>query len=277
MIIGKNFFIIEIPKTGTSFLRNYFKKYKNIIITTHHDTVEHNPKLNLLKKKYRISVIRSPYLWYLSFWKWSCLKKNISPLYKDLTSQRLKIKRLKFNSNIFRYIASQITKDTSELKKLFSDINSKKNFNRVLEILLNSKYKNLIGSDFSFMPQDKLGYMTHYFFYQNVLRKDYNILFKSNLNFSKTIKKLDSKIFTNYYFKTESLSEDLKKFLKKNGIKENTIKNIDKNESSEQKKYNFINFFSKKNLLLIEKKENYIFKKFKYKKISKNFFKKKNK
>ena len=56
MIIGKNFFIIEIPKTGTSFLRNYFKKYKNIIITTHHDTVEHNPKLNLLKKKYNLVI-----------------------------------------------------------------------------------------------------------------------------------------------------------------------------------------------------------------------------
>ena len=50
MIIGKNFFIIEVPKTGTSFLRNYFKRYKNISITTHHDTVEHNLKSNLLKK-----------------------------------------------------------------------------------------------------------------------------------------------------------------------------------------------------------------------------------
>jgi len=273
MIIGKNFFIIEIPKTGTSFLRNYFKNYKNVIITKHHDTVEHNLKYNLLKKRYRIGIIRSPYSWYSSFWKWSCLKKNISPLYKDLTSQRLKLKRLKFNSNIFKYIASQITKDTKELKKLFSDVNSKKNFNKVLEILLNSKYKSLIGSDFSFMPQDKLGYMTHYFFYQNVLRKNYNILFKSNLNFSKTIKRLDNKIFTNYYFRTERLTEDLKIFLKKNKIKEYKIKNIDKNESLNQKKYNFINFFSKKNLLSIEKKENYIFKKFKYKKLSKKLLK----
>lgn len=269
MIIGKNFFIIEIPKTGTSFVRNYFKKYKNILITTHHDTVEHNPNLKLLKKKYRISIIRSPYSWYLSFWKWSCLKKNISPLYKDMTSQRLKIKRLRFNSNFFNYIAHQITKDTNNLKKLFSDVNSKKNFNKVLEILLNSKFKNLIGSDFSFMPQEKLGYMTHYFFYQNVLRKHYNVLFKSNLNFNHTIKKLDSKIFTNYHFKTEKLTVDLKNFLKKSGIKEIKKINVDKNETSRGKKYAFIKFFTKKNLVLIEKKENYIFKKFKYKKLSK--------
>jgi len=121
------------------------------------------------------------------------------------------------------------------------------------------------------MPQDKLGYMTHYFFYQNVLRKDYNILFKSNLNFTKTIKKLDSKIFTNHYFRTERLTEDLKNFLKKNKIKKYKIKDIDKNESLYQNRYNLINFFSKKNLLLIEKKENYIFKKFKYKKLSKNY------
>ena len=59
MIIGKNFFIIEIPKTGTSFLRNYFKKYKNILITTHHDTIEHNNKFWLLKKKYRIKKVET--------------------------------------------------------------------------------------------------------------------------------------------------------------------------------------------------------------------------
>ena len=270
MIIGKNFFIIEIPKTGTSFLRNYFKKYKNILLTTHHDTVEHNPKLNLLKKKYRISIIRSPYSWYLSFWKWSCLKKNMSPLYKDITSQRLKIKRLKFNSNIFNYIASQITKDTKELKKLFSDVNSKKNFNKVLEILLNKKFKSLISSDFSFMRQERLGYMTHYFFYQNVLRKHYNILFKSNLNFNQTIKKLDSKIFTNYHFKTERLTKDLKNFLKKCGLKETKTSNIDRNKSFKQKNQNITKFFTKKNLALIENKESYIFKKFKYKKLSEN-------
>ena len=270
MIIGKNFFIIEIPKTGTSFLRNYFKKYKNISLTTHHDTIEHNPKLNLLKKEYRISIIRSPYSWYLSFWKWSCLKKNMSPLYKDLTSQRLKIKRLKFNSNIFSYIASQITKDTKELKKLFSDVNSRKNFNKVLEILLNKRFKSLISSDFSFMQQERLGYMTHYFFYQNVLRKHYNILFKSNLSFNQTIKKLDSKIFTNYYFKTERLTKDLNNFLKKSGIKNLKIANIDRNKSSSSKNLGMIKFFNKKNLVLIEKKENYIFKKFKYKKISEN-------
>jgi len=270
MIIGKNFFIIEIPKTGTSFLRNYFRKYKDILLTTHHDTVEHNPKFNLLKKKYRIGIIRSPYSWYLSFWKWSCLKKNMSPLYKDLTSQRLKIKRLKFNSSIFSYIASQITKDTKKLKKLFSDVHSKKNFNKVLEILLNKRFKSLISSDFSFMQQERLGYMTHYFFYQNVLRKHYNVLFKSNLNFNQTIKKLDSKIFTNYYFKTESLTKDLKDFLKKSGIKNLKISNVDKNESSSQKNLKMIKFFTKKNLALIEKKESYIFKKFKYKKLSKN-------
>ena len=46
MIIGKNFFIIEMPKTGTTFLRNYFKQYKNIKLSTHHDTVDENPNLN---------------------------------------------------------------------------------------------------------------------------------------------------------------------------------------------------------------------------------------
>ena len=270
MIIGKNFFIIEVPKTGTSFLRNYFKRYKNISITTHHDTVEHNLKSNLLKKKFKIGIIRSPYSWYLSFWKWSCNKKNISPLYKDLTSKRVKIKRLKLSSNIFNYLISQIYKDTNELKKLFSDANSKKNFNKVLKILLNTKYKNLISSDYSFMPHEELGYMSHYFFYQNVLRKDYNILFKSNFSFNQIIKKLNSKIFTNYYFRTENLNQDLRNFLKKAKIIEKKTNNLDKNATSHKNNENIFKFFNKKNLQLIEKKEKYIFDKFKYKKISKN-------
>ena len=33
MIIGKKFFITEMPKTGTTFLRNYFAQYKNIELT----------------------------------------------------------------------------------------------------------------------------------------------------------------------------------------------------------------------------------------------------
>ena len=164
MIIGKNFFINEMPKTGTSFLRNYFKTYKGIVITNHHDTVEHNKEKKLLSKKYRIGTIRSPYTWYLSFWKWSCLKKKDSPLYSDLTSRRIKIRRLKFDSKLLNYLFNQITKNTDELENLFIDVNSKKNFNKFLQILLNHKYRNYISSDFSFTQNKELGYMTHFFF-----------------------------------------------------------------------------------------------------------------
>ncbi len=269
MIIGKNFFITEMPKTGTSFLRNYFKTYKNIIITNHHDTIEHNKNAELLKKKYRIGTIRSPYAWYFSFWKWSCLQKKQSPLYNDLTSRRIKIKRLKLNSKLFDYFFNQITKNTNKLKSLFFDVNSKKNFNKFLQILLNHKYRNYISSDFSFTQYNELGYMTHFFFYQNVLRKDYNIFFSSKQKFSKIIKDLDTKIFTNYHFKTESLDKDLKLFLKRNKIKLKRFDNLDRNATGKSLNNNYINFFTSKNLKLIEKKENYLFKKFKYKKISK--------
>ena len=95
MIIGKNFYITEIPKTGTTFLRNYFKQYKNVKITLHHDTLDQNYKINLSQKKYKIGTIRNPYMWYLSLWKWSCIKKKNSPIFSDLTSKRIKIKRLK--------------------------------------------------------------------------------------------------------------------------------------------------------------------------------------
>ena len=269
MIIGKNFFIKEVPKTGTSFLRNYFKNYKDVKITMHHDTIEHNKEKKLLDKKYRISTIRSPYTWYLSFWKWSCLKKKHSPLYSDLTSRRIKIKRLKFNSKLFNYLFIQLTKNTDEIKSLFINVNSKKNFNKFLQILLNHKYKNYVSSDFSFTQNQELGYMTNFFLYHNVPRYYYNKIFLPNQKFYKLIKKMDDHIFTNYYFKTENLNNDLKNFLKKNKIKLNQSKNIDKNSTTMNlDKKNYKSFFSQKNLELIEKKEKYLFEKFKYKKIS---------
>tara|TARA_B110000008_G_scaffold273435_1_gene307684 strand:- start:102 stop:953 length:852 start_codon:yes stop_codon:yes gene_type:complete len=273
MIIGKNFFITEMPKTGTSFLRNYFKYYSNIKITTHHDTIEHYKEKKLLHKKYRIGTIRSPYTWYLSLWKWSCLKKKYSPLYSDLTSRRIKIRRLKFNYRLFNYLFIQITKNTDEIENLFKNVNSKKNFNKFLQILLNHKYKNYLSSDFSFTQNQKLGFMTYSFFYQNAPRKYHKKNFLPNQNFSKLIKEIDSKIFTNYYFKTESLEKDLQLFLKKNKIKLKQFKHLDKNSTNISPKIDYKKFFSKKNLKLIEKNENYLFKKFKYKKISSKIIK----
>ena len=79
MIIGNNFFISEMPKTGTTFLRNYFDKFDQVHLTTHHDSIDDNKHYKLLNKKYRICTIRSPYTWYLSFWKWSCIQKKNLP------------------------------------------------------------------------------------------------------------------------------------------------------------------------------------------------------
>ena len=269
MIIGKNFYITEMPKTGTTFLRNYFKQYKkDIRLSAHHDTIDENPDLNFLTKEFRIGTIRNPYSWYLSFWKWSCQQKKRSPLYSDITSRRLKIKRLKLSSNLISYILFQLTKNKKNLKKLFEDINSKKNFNLFVEILLNFKYKNVVSSDFSFVPHKDLGYMTYYFLIQNISIKDYKILYNSNKKFSSILKFLDKKLNLNYFFKTENLISDLKIFLKKNKFLLKNIKKIEKNSTKNKFDNNYFTFFTKKNLKLIEKKDAYLFKKFKYKKIS---------
>ena len=126
MIIGKNFFISEMPKTGTTFLRNYFKQYNNVKLSSHHDTLDENSNFDFLSKKYRVGTIRNPYLWYLSFWRWSCLQKKKSPLFADLVSRRLKFKRLKYNKLLIKYIYCQLFKNKQKLHNLFENINSKK-------------------------------------------------------------------------------------------------------------------------------------------------------
>ena len=268
MIIGKNFFITEMPKTGTTFLRNYFAQYKNIERTIHHETINQNKRYNLLNFKNRIGIIRNPYEWYLSVWKWSCKKKRGSPFYSDLVSIRLKLKRLILNRRLYQYIFSQITKDRKNLKKLFEDVNSKKNFNKFLDIMLNYKNRQIIGSSYSFVPFKNLGYMTYIFFSQNVLRKNYNTLYNSKYSLEEVLNYNNSKLYTNIFFKTENLNYNLATFLKTNNIEIKSFNILDNNTTSKILKRNFKNFFSYKNILLIEKKEHYIFKKFKYKKLS---------
>ena len=112
------------------------------------------------------------------------------------------------------YIFSQLFKKKSKLKNIFENENSKKNFNFFLEILLDSKYRNLISSDYSFIPHKELGYMTYYFLTQNVSKKYYENLYNPNMQFSSILKKLDSKLYLNYYLKTERLEKNLKTFLK---------------------------------------------------------------
>ena len=269
MIIGKKFFIVDMPKSGSSFLRNYFKQYKNIELTIHHETISHNKRTELLKIKRRIGLIRNPYSWYISLWNWSCKNKKGSPLYSDLTSRRLKFKRLIFNNRTLKYIVDQILKDTKILKNLFRNPKSKKNFNKFIDIMLNFKFRNLVSSDYSFIPHKNFGYMTFIFFSHHVLRKDYKALFNSNKKLEQLINDIDSKIYTNFYFKTERLNKDLKDFLIQNKIKLKNFKNIDKNKTTKMLNENLLSFYSKKNLILVEKKEEFIFKKFKYKKLSK--------
>ena len=110
--------------------RNYFAKYKDIELTIHHETINQNKRYNLLNFKSRIGVIRNPYEWYLSIWKSTCKEKRRSPIYADLASIRLKLRRLKFNKRLSGYIFSQITKDRKKLGSLFENVHSKKNFNK---------------------------------------------------------------------------------------------------------------------------------------------------
>jgi hypothetical protein len=246
MIIGKNFFITEMPKTGTTFLRNYFAQYKTIEQTIHHETINQNKRYNLLNFKNRIGIIRNPYEWYLSVWKWSCKKKRGSPFYSDLVSIRLKLKRLILNRRLYKYIFSQITKDR----------------------MLNYKNRQIIGSSYSFVPFKNLGYMTYIFFSQNVLRKNYNTLYNFKYSLEEVLDYNNSKLYTNIFFKTENLNYNLATFLKTNNIEIKSFNILDNNSTSKILKKNFKNFFSNKNILLIEKNEHYIFKKFKYKKLS---------
>jgi len=271
MIIGKNFFITEMPKTGTTFLRSYFKQYKEVELTNHHETLNQNKRYSILKFRNRIGIVRNPYDWYLSMWKWSCKKKKGSPIYSDLTSIRLKFKRLRISKRLIKYVKAQVLKDRNSLKKLFLDVNSKKNFNKFLDIMLNFKNRYLIGSEYSFVPHKNLGYMTYIFFCQNLLRNDYNIMYNPEYSLIKILDQNNKKLYTNIFFKTENLNKSLKNFLLKNKIKIKKFKNLENNSTSKNLKFDYKYFFSIKNILLIEKKEDFIFKKFKYKKLSKRF------
>jgi hypothetical protein len=102
-----------------------------------------------------------------------------------------------------------------------------------------------------------------------VLRKNYNTLYNSNYSLEEVLNYNNSKLYTNIFFKTENLNYNLATFLKTNNIEIKSFNILDNNSTSKILKKNFKDFFSYKNILLIEKNEHYIFKKFKYKKLSK--------
>ena len=110
--------------------------------------------------------------------------------------------------------------------------------------------------------------MTYYFLTQNISKKDYKKLYYSNEKFSSILKFLDNRLSLNLFFKTENLTNNLKVFLKKNKIFLKDLKKIKRNSTKNKFNKNYLDFFTKRNLKIIEKKDDYLFRKFKYKKIS---------
>ena len=161
----------------------------------------------------------------------------------------------------------QFLKNKKEIVNIFSDINSKNNFNQFLKILLDFKYRNLVSSDYSFIPHKNLGFMTYYFLAHNLSKKHFENLYSSEQELSLILKYLDKKLELNYFLKTENLYNGLKIFLKKKNMQKKQFKKIEKN-SSKKTKIHIKNFITKQNLKLIEQKDSYLFEKFKYKKFS---------
>ena len=260
MIIGENFFFTEFGKTGTTFLREYFKQYKNVKLTIHHDFIG-KENINLLEKKYRITTIRNPFSWYVSLWKWSCHLKKKSPLYSDLTSRRIKIRRLKTKLKTINYLYAQLFKNIYLWEELFEDPNSKNNFNKWVKKFLDDESKLEIGSDYSFTVSNKLGYMTFQFLIRNCLRNDLDILYNSKNLELEPIEILFNNQFTNYIIKTENLIHDLKILLDKIGFEP---LNFDKlqNYQPTDKSSEYLKYYNDENKELVMRKEQIIFKKF---------------
>ena len=260
MIIGENFFFTEFEKTGTSFLREYFNKYKDVKLSVHHDFIDEKNNY-LLKKKYRITTIRNPFSWYVSLWKWSSEMKKKSPFYSDLTSRRIKFRRLKFSIITIKYLYIQLSKNTKDWEILFSDPKSKINFNIWIKKILNKKTKLELGSDYSFTLPDSLGYMTFQFLIRNVLRKELKILYNKKYLDKNPIDVLFEKKFTNYTIVTENLIEELKIFLKKINYKTLNFEELNyyqpKDKTSE-----YLNFYDAESKNLVLNKESKIFKYF---------------
>ena len=260
MIIGENFFITEFEKTGTTFLRNYFRNYKNVKITAHHDFINYkNQNLELLKKRYRITTVRNPFSWYVSLWKWSCKNNRISPLYKNLTKSRIKISRLKFKLLTINYLIRQLLKNKKKWENLFIDPNSTDNFNIWIKEFLNTDNKLEIGSDYSYTVGNDIGYMTYQFLIRNSINSNLNALY-SRLEYNKnTISELLNKNFINYVIKTENLNTSLIEILPKLNLKSFDLTATNRIEA-DNKDYEYLDFISLENKNLIYKKEFFLFK-----------------
>ena len=260
MIIGKNFFITEFGKTGTTFLREYFKQYQDVKLTVHHDFIG-KENINLLEKPFRVTTVRNPLVWYVSLWKWSCKIKKKSPLYSDLISKRVKLKRLKVTRTLLKYLYAQIFKNNTTWKNLFTETDSKRNFNIWLKKMLDEKSKLELGSDYSFTVPNNLGYMTFQFLIRNCLKDDLNILYDHKNFKPKHLDFLFQKKFVNYTLKTENLIDDLKFFLKRINLdilNMNQLENYQPTDKTDE----YIEFYEDDTKKLVLSKDEIIFKNF---------------
>ena len=265
MIIGKDFFITEFGKTGTSFLREYFEQYKDINLSPKHDFIV-KENISLLSKKLRVTTMRNPFSWYVSLWKWSCKMQKKSPIYADLTSRRIKFKRLKPGVKTLNYLYAQFFKNIVEWKQLFEDPNSKLNFNTWIKKILDKNSKLEIGSDYSFTTSDDLGYMSFQFLSRNCLKEDLNVLYETKYSESNSLETLFEKKFTNYTLRTESLIDDLKILLKKLNYETLDFDTLDSYQPKD-KTSEYFDFYNEENKKKVFNKDKIIFKKY-YPKIS---------
>lgn len=252
MFINEKLIYLALHKTGCSHVIKLLTSIPELngVIIGKHNTIASVSKEQLgdVSKKIKAGNVRNPWDWYVSLWAFGSMGKG--GLYDQIVKKSF-FKKINHPAAFFAPV--------KKWKQVYADAENPELFKIWLEMLLQSRRKDLLGFGNSNMP-DSIGLLTYR--YLNLYSNNFKTGVGRVNNFQE-LKEFDSKNnFLDFYIRNEHLEEDFRTLTKRLGADENAVNELlklPKTNRSLRKDYreyydkDMIELVREKDRLIIEK------------------------
>lgn len=267
MYLAENIILLEMPKSGSTYMRrfmdNYFGK-ENITKKGVHNGISTKKLLDKIQRGdlIVINTIRNPLDWYVSQFAWNTMGKGI---YRDIGMRRHEISFEGVKSVIKNPMI--LLRNITEWEEVFRKSHSEDLFHQYLILLLQEKSHHIDSKYGQLNESLDIGLCTYRFLCINT----YN--FKNNSAELLRTKQLNDffeiNTFPVRYLKMESLENDLLALAHDVGWNIERVKNIifemsKKRYNASKRKDNYMSYYDTDSLNLVKSKDRLIFKLFGY-------------
>lgn len=257
MLIGQDFLLLELQKTGSSHIRKLLAETPSLSVKAEgmHNTFEswqsHNPGAN---PAVIAASIRNPWDWYVSLWAYGCQGKG--GLYRHLASTAPR--------DILRkpWLPPQKRR---KWRKVYAPAALAEQFRQWLQYLLKD-YSHEVPEGYAAWPlRDKVGFMTYRL--QQMYSADFS-LYQNHWPDRKALATFAERALQpNYWIRNEALSDDTAHLARRLGAREDHIEviwqlNAQRTNASERTDYRA--YYDSACRQMVAERESWIIEKFNY-------------